>query len=109
MKNLIRKILKESELGWMESVPSDYNLELYNFLNQNFELKEHEYLGAFSGEMIRYKTLSGMDEIFNLNFRSKKEILNKIYWLVEEDFLEKGLDKGTIRKTIRTFLNEKYN
>jgi hypothetical protein len=109
MKNLIRKILKESELGWMESVPSDYNLELYNFLNQEFKLKKHEFLGAFSGEMIRYKTLSGMDETFNLNFQSKKEILNKIYWLVVEDFLEKGLNNGIIRKTIRTFLNEKYN
>ena len=107
MRNLIKKILKESELDWMLSVPSNYNLEIYNFLNQNFKLEEHEYMGTFSGEMIKYKTLTGLDERFNLNFQSKKEILNKIYWFVEDEF--PNIDKGLIRKTIRVFLNEQYN
>ena len=106
MRNLIKKILKESELDWMLSVPSNYNLEIYNFLNQNFKLEEYEYIGDFSGEMIKYRTLTGLDERFNLNFQSKKEILNKIYWLVEDEF--PNIDKGLIRKTIRVFLNEKY-
>jgi len=104
MNNLIRKILKESNLDWMESVPSDYNLELYNFLNQNFKVTERTY--EFGENPLVIKSLVGMDEIFNMNFVSKKTILNKIYWLIEDDFPD--LDKGVIRKTIRVFLNEKY-
>ena len=105
MKNLIRKILKESEVEWMETVPSDYNLELYNFLNDEFKVTERTY--EFGENPLVIKSLVGMDESFNMNFQSKKEIMNKIYWLVLDEF--PNLDEGLIRKTIRVFLNEQYN
>lgn len=101
------QLIKESEMVWIESVPSDYNLELYNFLNKEFKTQDHENVSNLTGEIFKYRTLNGLDETFNLTFQSKKEILNKIYWLVVDEF--PNLNEGLIRKTIRVFLNEKYN
>ena len=107
MKNLIRKILKEENgLGWMDEVPSDINLTLYKFLEDNFSVVTREFKGIFSSEEFKVKHLVGMGESFNMNFVSKGKIYNKIYWLVEEDFEDLG--EPLIRRTIRKFLNDKY-
>jgi hypothetical protein len=42
-----------------------------------------------------------------MNFEGKSNIYNKIYWLLEEDFKE-DLGEPLIRKTLRKFLNNKY-
>ena len=107
MKNLIRKILKEENgLGWMDEVPSDINLTLYKFLEDNFSVVTTDFTGTFSGEEFKIKNLIGMEECFSMNFLSKKMIYNKIYWLIEEDFEDLG--EPLIRRTIRKFLNDKY-
>jgi hypothetical protein len=107
MKNLIRKILKEENgLGWMDEVPSDINLTLYKFLEDNFSVVATDFTGTFSGEEFKIKNLIGMGESFSMSFLSKKMIYNKIYWLVEDNF--NYLDEALIRRTIRKFLNDKY-
>ena len=106
MKNIIKKILKESEFEWIDKIPSEIDLNLYRFLENNFKVVTREFTGAFSGEDLKVKHLVGMDESFNMSFESKGKIYNKIYWLVEEDFEDLG--EPLIRRTIRKFLNDKY-
>ena len=89
----------------MESIPSDYDLDLYNFLNDEFKITEMTYGFGQNPSVIKF--LVGMDESFNMNSQSKKNILGKIYWLVVDKY--PNLSEGQIRKTIRVFLNEQYN
>lgn len=101
------QLIKESEVGWMESIPSDYDLDLYDFLSDEFKVQDHENISVFTGEVHRYRTLSGLGESFNLTYGVKKRILNQIYWLVVDKY--PNLSERLIRKTIRVFLNEQYN
>lgn len=99
------QLIKESEVEWMNTIPSDYDLDLYNFLNDEFKVTEINY--GFDQNQSIIKFLVGMDESFNMNSQSKKKILGKIYWLVVDKY--PNLSEGQIRKTIRVFLNEQYN
>lgn len=91
----------------MKTVPSDYDLDLYDFLSDEFKVQDHENISVFTGEVHRHRTLSGLGESFNLTYGVKKTILNQIYWLVVDKY--PNLSEGQIRKTIRVFLNEQYN
>jgi hypothetical protein len=107
MRHLIRKILKErNELGWMDEIPSNIDLNLYKFLEDNFKVVTTEFKGTFSGEKLKIKHLVGMDESFNMTFEGKSKIYNKLYWLTEGGF--KDLGEPLIRRTVRKFLNDKY-
>ncbi len=106
MKNLIKKILRESDFEWIDKITSDINLNLYKFLEDNFKVVTREFTPAFSGEERKIKYLVGMDESFNMSFDSKSRIYNKLYWLVVEDFEDLG--EPIIRRTVRKFLNNKY-
>jgi hypothetical protein len=107
VRNIIKKILKEeNDFGWMDEVPSNIDLTLYKFLEDNFSVVTTDFTGTFSGEEFKIKNLIGMGESFSMSFLSKKMIYNKIYWLIEEDFEDLG--EPLIRRTIRKFLNDKY-
>ena len=106
MRNIIKKILKESEFEWIDKIPSDIDLNLYRFLENNFKVVTTDFTGAFSGEEFKVKHLVGMDESFNMTYDSKKRIFNRLFWLLEDDF--KNLSKDIRRRTLRRFLNNKY-
>jgi hypothetical protein len=106
LKVRVNKLVENEEpIGWMKDVPSDIDLGLYKFLEENFAIQER-VIGGWEGDPITIVSLSGLDEYFNLTFGSKKSILNKIYWLIEDDF--NHLEQSIIRRTIRKFLNEKH-
>jgi hypothetical protein len=97
--------LTEGDFSWVDDIPSDYDVNVYEFLKNNFDVNKRVI--NFGDTDLEVKTLYGLDESFNLTFDSKKRILNKICNLIEDDF--PNTDERVLRKTVRVFLNELYN
>jgi hypothetical protein len=110
MKDLIKNILKE-ELDWINNVPNNISIELYNYLVENTEVvttnaNTHYIFG--DDEMIVqhlvYTDKEGEVESIPLTFTSKKQVFQRVVNLCEYDF--EGLEERVLRKTVRDFLNK---
>ena len=98
MKDLIYKILKESEFDWIES-PFGVDDNLMNYLIKNFPTGNYsENAVKFLGD--KYVVVDQKPYPLESN---KKRITNKIYWEVVDEF--PNINEPVLRRTIKTFLN----
>jgi hypothetical protein len=100
MKDLILKILKESEneFDWIES-PFGIDDNLMNYLTQNYRVGEYNDTAK---EFLGDKYVMVDDKMYPLEGH-KKQLTNKIYWEVVDEF--PNMNQPVLRRTIKTFLN----
>lgn len=97
-----QEVVTESEdgFGWAEELIDNggINSEVLNYLKTNYPKKTEStpYFGLKSFIIID-------DKPYYFDYSSKKLILNKIYWEIEDEF--KNINKGVLRRTIRQYIN----
>ena len=100
MKDLILKILKESEdkFDWVES-PFGIDDNLMDYLIKNYPVGKYRESAA---EFLGPKYVMVDEKPYPLE-GNKKLITNKIYWEVVDEF--PNINEPILRRTIKTFLN----
>jgi hypothetical protein len=114
MRNNLRKIIKEeiSDFDWVGDVPEYFSSEIYKFLEENTDIETKTINNDFLTDTpTEFKVLvykyqdDDYKESVNITFNNKKRVLRMLVDFVEYHF--EDTDERTIKKTVRTFLNDK--
>lgn len=113
MRNSLRKIIKEEigDLEWISDVPEYFSSEIYKFLEENTDIENKTINNNFLTDVpTEFKFLvykyqdDDYKESVNITFNNKKRVLRMLVDFVEYHFEE--ADERTVKKTVRTFLND---
>ena len=106
--------LKEeiSDFDWVGDVPEYFSSEIYKFLEENTDIENKTINNDFLADVpTEFKVLvykyqdDDYKESVNITFNNKKRVLRMLVDFVEYHF--EDTDERTIKKTVRSFLNDK--